>query len=166
MCEAMPRWSASFASSAEDQRDKGLPDSTGRVQARAVIWARWAEGKKARDPGPRPVGEGGHLLPAAAPGSNRPIGASHVLGDRAIVPVRMFVGQQDALRTYHLRMTDSCPRASHALKLFVCLIRKRNNVGRFGAPWHMPSSLLRRVPQFTMRGPLTGNSERISCQVY
>src|SRR5215472_2087105 len=53
MFATIPRWITARASSLADQRDSGLPESRGKVQARAVTRARTAEGKKARPARPR-----------------------------------------------------------------------------------------------------------------
>src|SRR5262247_2513649 len=94
MLETIPSWITARASSLADQRDSGLPESRGNVQARAVTRARTAEGKKARPAWPR-----GFLIhwprPAAAPPlADGPIGTAHCPGNGHVAPVWMFVGPQ------------------------------------------------------------------------
>ena len=51
MRRTMPRRTTARASSVADQRESGLPESRGRVQASAVTCARTARGKKRGPPG-------------------------------------------------------------------------------------------------------------------
>lgn len=87
----------SLASSEEDQRDNGFPESLGSVHARAVIWALWVEGKKARPAGSRSVLNDGILLPTFAPLPDGPRAASHFPGDIGFRPFGMLPGQKKNL---------------------------------------------------------------------
>ena len=98
MCETIRRSTAVFASAVEDHRDRGLPDSLGRVHAKAVIWARTVEGKKAGAAGTRGIGEVGILPPSLAPFPDGPGTGSHLPGHRGVRPVRMFPGHHQDLR--------------------------------------------------------------------
>src|SRR5262252_6062849 len=116
MSETMPRWMTAPASSLADQRDSGLPESRGNVQASAVTRARTAEGKKARPAGPRgflvhrpPLGCGGATC---APSDRR----SPPLGQWRRTPVRMLVRQQEDLCPNHFGEW-CCPKPADAFEL-------------------------------------------------
>ena len=160
------RLTASWANSEEDHRDRGLPDSVGRVQASAVIWARWAEGKKARATRSRGLLNAGHFFPAPAPHPHGSVGATHLTGDRPIVPVGMFIGQHDDLGSNHLGVASTLPQTGDVLKLPVLLLRKGDGMRRFRTSGHSRPSLLRGVTQDTMRSFMSQNSERIHRRVY
>src|SRR5215468_8641364 len=99
MRETMPRCITADASSRADQRDSGLPESRGNVQASAVTRARTAEGEKARPPQPP-----GFLIrrpraTAAPPLAHRPIGTADGPGNGDdVAPLGMLVGQQADFR--------------------------------------------------------------------
>src|SRR5579859_7833018 len=67
MREAMRLVFTRSASAWQDQRESGLPHALGRVQASAVIWARTAEGKKARGSRALPVLDGPVGAPTLTP---------------------------------------------------------------------------------------------------
>src|SRR6266542_3823047 len=97
MLETMPRWITARASLAADQRESGLPEPRGSVQARAVTRARVAEGKKARPAGPRRFVERWSRPAPAAPLAHCPVSTPHRPCDGGVCPVRMLVREQEYL---------------------------------------------------------------------
>jgi hypothetical protein len=133
MRETILRWITAEASSLADQRDSGLPESRGNVQARAVTRARTAEGEKARPTWPR-----GFLIrrPRAAappPLPRRPVGTAHGPGNGDVTPLGMLVGQQEDLRPHHLGV-GCCPKSADAFELSVFRSGKSNAALRFRSP--------------------------------
>ena len=126
----MPRWMTARASSPADQRDSGLPESRGNVQARAVTRARTAEGKKARPTWPR-----GFLIrrprpAAAAPLAHSPVGTAHRPGNCHVTPVWMLVRPQEDLRPHHFRVW-CCPKTADAFEFSVLRSGESNATLRF-----------------------------------
>ena len=99
MRRTMPRWTTARTSSVTDQRESGLPESRGRVQANAVTCARTAEGQKARTPGPWRVLQGRTRPAPPPPFADRPIRAAHGSGNGGVAPLRVLVGQEQNLRS-------------------------------------------------------------------
>src|SRR5262249_44093271 len=133
MRETIRRSITADASSLADQRDSGLPESRGNVQTRAVTRARTAEAEKARPTWPR-----GFLLrwpraAAAPPLAHRPVGAADGAGNGDVAPVGMFVGQQEDLRSHHLRVWRG-PKSADAFEFSVFRSRKSNAALRFRSP--------------------------------
>jgi len=118
MLETMPRWITARANSAADQRDSGLPESRGSVQARAVTRARAAEGEKARPPGPRRFLERRPRPASAAPFAHCPVCTAHRPRDGRVGPVRLLVREQQYLGPHDLSVGGPA-EARHALELFV-----------------------------------------------
>ena len=81
MRRTMPRRTTARASSVADQRESGLPECRGRVQASAVTCARTAEGEKAWSPGRRRVLQSRPRPAAPPPPAHRPVGAAHGPGN-------------------------------------------------------------------------------------
>src|SRR5262249_47114542 len=100
----LPRWTIVRASSVTDQRESGLPEFRGRVQANAVTCARTAEGEKAWTTGPGRVLEGRPRPTPPPPFADRPIRAAHGSGDCGIAPLRVLVGKSRILA----RTTSAC----------------------------------------------------------
>src|SRR5215813_9198428 len=121
------------ASSLADQRDSGLPESRGNVQASAVTRARTAEGEKARPARPR-----GFLIrrprsATAPPLPYRPVPTAHGPGNGHVTPLGMLVGEQEDLRPDHLRV-GSCPKSADAFELSVFRSSESNAALRFRSP--------------------------------
>ena len=95
---------AERTSSAADQRESGRPDSRGNVQARAVIRARTAEGKKARGAGPLRFCQRLSSTPSLAPFLDSAHRRPHPPGNLGVVPLRVFVGGEDDLGPHHAAM--------------------------------------------------------------
>ena len=101
MRRTMPRWTTARASSVADQRESGLPESRGSVQASAVTCARTAEGEKAWSTGAWRVLQGRPRPAAPPPLAHRPIRATHGPGNGRVAPIRVLIGQQQNLRPHH-----------------------------------------------------------------
>jgi hypothetical protein len=104
MHRTMPRWTTARASSRVDQRESGLPESRGSVQANAVTCARTAEGEKAWSTGPRRVLQSRPCPAAPPPLTHRPIGAAYGPGNGRVAPFRVLIGQEQDLRPHHFRI--------------------------------------------------------------
>lgn len=139
MRRTMPRRTTARASSVADQRESGLPESRGRVQASAVTCARTAEGEKAWSPGPRRVLQGRPGPAAPPPLAHRPIGAAHGPGNGCVAPVRVLIGQEQDLRPHHFRIGGGAT-TGEALELPVLGRRQRHLVLR------LRSTALRDAP--------------------
>lgn len=135
MLEAIPRWTASLANSEEDQRDSGLPDSTGRVHASAVIWARWAEGKKARSTRPRGFFHVRTLSTGCPPLPNGGDIAATLPSNGDVVPPRMLIRQYKDLGPYNLSM-GCLAQTGDVLKVSVFLCGQSDDVLRLGPSSH------------------------------
>jgi hypothetical protein len=139
------RWRTARTSSAADQRERGLPRSRGRVQARAVTCARTEEGKKAWPPWPRGLLDGRPRPAPFAPLADRPVRAAHGAGDRGVAPVGMLVSQEENFRPDHFRIWGR-PDSRNAPELLVLRSRETNpmpgsrssaqrDLAAHGAPW-------------------------------
>src|SRR5512138_1024510 len=113
------------ASSPADQRDSGLPESRGNVQARAVTRARTAEGEKARPTGPRGFLVRRPRSAAAAPLAYRPVRTAHCPGNRHVTPVWMLVGPQQDLGPHDFSVWGG-PQPADAFELSVFRSGKSN----------------------------------------
>ena len=140
MLETIPRWTASFPNSEEDQRDNGLPDSTGRVQASAVIWARWAEGKKSWGAHSGSIPDDGIPAPSLAPLPNRPVVRSDFSRDLHVAPARMFPGQKQNLGSQD-HIVGGLAQPGNALQFLRLLAVEPDRIGRLGSSWHRRSPL-------------------------
>ena len=118
MLETMPRWITARASSGADQRESGLPESRGSVQAKAVTCARAAEGEKARPAGPRRFLERRSRPAPAAPLPHGPVSTAHRPRDGRVRPVGMLVRAQEYLGPYHLSVGRRAT-SRDAFELFV-----------------------------------------------
>lgn len=117
MLETMPLALALEASSAEDHRERGLPESLGNVQARAVIWARCIEGKKAGSAWARGFFNAGGLPPALAPFAHGAVRAAGLIGNGGIVPLRVFIGQKHDLGPDNLGVGSAFAQADKMPKM-------------------------------------------------
>ena len=165
MRETMPRWTASRASSAEDQRDSGLRDSAGSVHARAVIWARWVEGKKAWSARPRGFL---HARTVSAGGSPLPDGgdiAPTLPSQRDIVPGRMLIREHQNFGPHHLGM-GRFAQASDVLQASVFLRGQSDEMLRFGPSGHQIVPPLAGTQGQCTTDSSSENPLRIHCQVY
>lgn len=104
MFETMPFSLAVLASSDEDQRESGLPDSLGKVQASAVICALCIEGKKTRGSRARFLLKGRAVTAGCPAAAHRDHGTSGLFSDGGIVPIGMLIGQNQNFRAHDLGM--------------------------------------------------------------
>ena len=132
MLRTIRRWMTARASSVADQRESGVPESRGSVQARALTCARTAEGEKARPAGSGRIPEGRPRPAAPPPLAHRPVGAAHSVGNSRIAPLRMLVGQEQDLRPHHLRLRRGATTAETP-ELPVFGSREGHLVSRFGS---------------------------------
>ena len=139
MRRTMPRRTTARASSEVDQRESGLPESRGRVQASAVTCARTAEGEKAWSPGPRRVLQRRPRPAASPPLAHRPIGAAHGPGNGRVAPVRVLIGQEQDLGPHHFGIGGGAT-TGETLELPVLGRRQRHRVLR------LRSTALRDAP--------------------
>ena len=139
MRRTMRRWTTARASSEVDQRESGLPESRGSVQANAVTCARTAEGEKAWSTGPRRVLQRRPRPAAPPPLAHRPIRAAHGPGNGRVAPVRVLIGQEQNLRPHHFRIGGGAT-TGEALELPVLRRRQRHLVLR------LRSTALRDAP--------------------
>jgi hypothetical protein len=130
MRPTMPRRATARASSAVDQRESGLPESRGSVQANAMTCTRTAEGKKRGPPG-----RGASCR--AGPARLRPRHLRTVRSVQptaramaAIAPVRVLIGQEQNLRPHHFRIRGGAT-TGEPLELSVLRRRERHLVPRF-----------------------------------
>jgi hypothetical protein len=120
------------ASSAADQRESGLPESRGRVQARAVTCTLTREGEKT---GRAPSGgffEGRPGPAPLTPFADRPICAAHGAGNGRVAPVGVLVGQEQDLRPHDLGMRGRT-KPGKVLERFVLGSGKRDLMPRLGS---------------------------------
>ena len=165
MCEAMPRWIASFTSSEEDQRDNGLPDSAGSVHASAVICARWAEGKKARTARARGLLQARAFSAGGSPLPNGGDITTALAGDGAVVPVRMLIGQYQDFCSYHLSM-GCFAQTSDVLKASVFLCGQSDGMLRSWSSGHQTVPPLAGEQSQHTTDSSSENPLRIHRQVY
>ena len=144
----MMRWAiADRTISAADQRESGRPDSRGNVQARAVIRALTVEGKKARGPRPLRFGQRSAVPPPLAPFLNGPHGGPQLTGRLGVVPLRVFVGDEDDLGPNHAAMAGCFSKATEPLELRELFKGERNRCCWFRSSWHgRPSAAPVRRP--------------------
>lgn len=139
MLEAIPFSLTTAVSSLLDQRDSGFPESRGNVQARAVTWVLWVEEKKTGAPRPWCFLQQRTFPAARPPLAHGPDGASCLFGDCGIVPLGMFVSQDQNLSSDHLGMW-CFSESGDILKLLVFLCSESNRMLGFGAAGHMPNT--------------------------
>lgn len=135
MRETIPRSLAVWASSAEDQRESGLPDSCGSVQANAVIWARTVEGKKARGARTWRFCKDGTVPARRSPFADGRDVTPHLTGNRGVVPRGVLISQNEDLRPHHLEV-GRLAQTSEVLKSCIFLSRKSYDMVRLGSTGH------------------------------
>ena len=133
MLGTMLRSMTARARSAADQRERGLPESRGSVQARAVTRARTTEGKKTRPARPGRVPDHRPRPAPAAPLAHRPIGTAHRPGNRRVTPLRVLVCQQEDLGSHHLSVGRAA-KAADPLKFSVLWRGEANSALRLWSP--------------------------------
>ena len=116
---------ARSASAGQDQRDSGLPHALGNVQANAVIWARTAEGKKARGSRALSVFDRPGRAPAPAPSTHSPVMTPDASGNSMVRPIGMFISRYQNFGSHHFLMR-SFEAACHLLKFFIASGCQRN----------------------------------------
>lgn len=132
---------ASSANARQDQRDSGFPHALGSVQARAVIWARTLEGKKARGSRAFPVLNGPVNAPALAPVAHGTGCASHSSGNALVRPLRMVMGGHEHLGAHDLDM-GRVSQSGDGKYLGIIGFVEVDPVNRLGSPRHRGSTSL------------------------
>ena len=165
MRERIPRLAASAANSEEDQRESGRPDSAGRVQASAVIWARWAEGKKARAARAWGFIHAGSFSAGCSPLPNGGDIAAAFPSQGDVVPVRVFIRQNQDFCPDYLSM-GCLAQTGDMLKANVFLCGQSDDVLRLGPSGHQTIPPLDGERSQCTTDSSSENPLRIHCQVY
>lgn len=131
---------ATLANSVEDQSDKGLSNSRGSVQARAVTWALSVEGKKTRCSRTFRTFDGAFLPPAAPPFLYCPKCATYCSGNLMAGPIRMFIGGNNDFCSNNFGMRRF-EKSSDVFKFFIFFCSQFDFVSGFGSTRHRESLL-------------------------
>lgn len=123
------------ASSEPDHRERGLPVSLGKLQAKAMTCARSLGGK---NPGASRTGclpKDGIFFPSPSPIPNGVWTTPHLAGNGGVVPIRMLPSQKQQLRSDDLAIGGRA-KPGNLLKLCDLLFGKDDFALGFGSAWH------------------------------